>query len=163
MKKPVLLINSGTNFNRLNDFRLLSLRFGICLMIALSSNGSVLPFNYANNGLGPNWTLVFHDDFTGTSLNKTNWDPYWFSDGTLLPGSSTHGYATNVTVNGQLNLREELHQRCVHLVKPIRRRQGRLPVCLWLRGGPDHASDQRHCDCAVAGVVARRAKLADGR
>jgi hypothetical protein len=104
MKKRVLLINSGTSFNRLNDFRLLSLLFGICLMIALSSNGSVLPFNYAINGLGPNWTLVFHDDFTGTSLNKTSWAPYWFSDGTLLPGSSTPGYATNVTVNGQLNL-----------------------------------------------------------
>ena len=74
-------------------------------MIALPSEGSVLPFNYANNGLGTNWALVFHDDFTGTSLNKTNWAPYWFSDGTLNPGSNTRGYASNVTVNGQLNLR----------------------------------------------------------
>ena len=104
MKMPVLLINSGTSFNRLNDFRRLSLLFGICLMMALSSNGSVLPFNYANNGLGPNWALVFHDDFTGTRLNKTNWAPYWFSNGSLNPGSSTYGYASNVTVNGQLNL-----------------------------------------------------------
>ena len=76
----------------------------IGLLIALSSNGAVLPFNYANNGLGSNWTLVFQDEFSGTSLNKTNWVPYWFSDGTLLPGSSTPGYASNVTVNGQLNL-----------------------------------------------------------
>lgn len=104
MKKPVRLIRSGTSFNRLSEFSLLSLLFGICLMIAVSSNGSVLPFNYASNGLGTNWTLVFQDDFTGTSLNTTNWAPYWFSDGTLNPGSTTRGYASNVTVNGQLNL-----------------------------------------------------------
>ena len=104
MKKPVPLIHSGTSFNRLKDFRLLSLLFGICLMIAPSSNGSVLPFNCATNGLGLNWVLVFHDDFTGTSLNRTNWVPYWFSDGTTNPGSGTRGYASNVVVNGQLNL-----------------------------------------------------------
>jgi Glycosyl hydrolases family 16 len=100
-KKPRLLRHS-----RMNDFTLLSLLFGICLMTAKSSGGSVLPFNYANNALGSNWTLVFSDDFSGTSLNKTNWAPYWFSDGTSLPGGSTStpGYATNVTVNGQLNL-----------------------------------------------------------
>jgi beta-glucanase (GH16 family) len=73
-------------------------------MIARLSNGSALPFNYADNGLGSNWTLVFNDDFSGTSLNPTNWAPYWFSDGNLNPGSSTRGYASNVTVNGQLNL-----------------------------------------------------------
>lgn len=84
---------------------LLSLFFGICLLIALSSHGSVLPFDYASNGLGSKWTLVFSDDFSGTSLNKTNWASYWFSDGTLNPGSGTWGYASNVTVNGQLNLR----------------------------------------------------------
>jgi hypothetical protein len=100
MKKPILLINSGTSF-----LRPLSLLFGICLMLAQSSHSSMLPFNSANNGLGSNWTLVFNDDFSGTSLNKTNWAPYWFSDGTLNPGSSTWGYASNVTVNGQLNLR----------------------------------------------------------
>lgn len=85
---------------------LLSLLFGTSLMIALSTHGSVLPFNFANNGLGSNWTLVFSDNFSGTSLNKTNWVPYWFSDGTPLPGGSTStpGYATNVTVNGELNL-----------------------------------------------------------
>src|SRR5580693_5511666 len=104
MKKPVPLITSGTSFHRLNDFRRLNLLFGICLIIARSSSGSVLPFNCASNGLGPNWTLVFHDDFTGTSLNRTNWAPYWFSDGTLNPGSNTRGYASNVTVNAQLNL-----------------------------------------------------------
>lgn len=71
----------------------------------LSSYGSVLPFNYASNGLGSNWTLVFHDEFTGTSLNRTNWAPYWFSDGTVLPGRTMRGYASNVMVNGQLNLR----------------------------------------------------------
>jgi Glycosyl hydrolases family 16 len=85
-----------------NYLRLPSLLLGICL--ALSATGSVLPFNYTNNGLGSNWTLVFSDDFSGTSLNKTNWAPYWFSDGTLNPGSGTWGYASNVTVNGQLNL-----------------------------------------------------------
>lgn len=73
-------------------------------MIVLSSHAVVLPFNYANNGLGTNWALLFNDNFTGTSLNKTNWAPYWFSDGTLNPGSNTRGYASNVTVNGQLNL-----------------------------------------------------------
>lgn len=114
MKKSALFINSGTSFNRLNDFRLLSLLFGICQMIALSSNGSVLPFNYANNGLGSNWMLVFNDDFTGTSLNKTNWAPYWFSDGTFLPGSSTRGYASNVMVNGPLNLlRNSTNGACI--------------------------------------------------
>ena len=82
-----------------------SLVVGICLIIALPSNGSVLPFNYASNGLGSNWTLVFHDDFTGASLNRTNWAPYWFSDGTVLPGRTMRGYASNVMVNGQLNLR----------------------------------------------------------
>ena len=81
-----------------------SLLVGTCLLIALPSNGLVLPFNYASNGLGTNWTLVFHDDFTGTSLNRTNWVPYWFSDGTVLPGATMRGYASNVTVNGQLNL-----------------------------------------------------------
>lgn len=78
----------------------LALVFGV-----LSSSASVLPFNSGNNGLGSNWTLVFSDDFSGTSLNKTNWVPYWFSDGTVLPGSSMRGYASNVWVNGQLNLR----------------------------------------------------------
>jgi len=73
-------------------------------MIAQSSNGSVLPYNYANNGLGSNWALAFQDNFSGTSLNKTNWVPYWFSDGTINPGSGTRGYASNVVVNGQLNL-----------------------------------------------------------
>ncbi len=77
---------------------------GICLILALSSHGSVLPFNCASNGLGSNWALVFNDTFAGTTLNKTNWAPYWFSDGTLLPGSKTFGYSSNVTVNGQLNL-----------------------------------------------------------
>jgi hypothetical protein len=100
VKKPVLLIHLGTIINRQ-----LNLLFGICLVTAWSSSGSVLPFNYANNGLGSNWVLVFSDNFSGTSLNKTNWVPYWFSDGTLNPGSATWGYATNVTVNGQLNLR----------------------------------------------------------
>jgi hypothetical protein len=114
MKKPALLINSGTGFIRRNDFRLFSLLFGICLMIARSSIGSVLPFNYANNGLGSNWALVFHDDFTGTSLNRTNWAPYWFSNGTLLPGSGTPGYASNVTINGQLNLmRNSTNGACI--------------------------------------------------
>lgn len=82
-----------------------SLLVGTCLIIAASSDGSMLPFNYASNGLGSNWTLVFHDDFTGTTLNQTNWVPYWFSDGTVLPGRTMRGYASNVTVNGQLNLR----------------------------------------------------------
>jgi hypothetical protein len=104
MENPVHWINSKTSFNGLNDFSRLRLLFGICLMMALSANGSVLPFNDATNGLGSNWALVFNDDFTGTSLNPTNWAPYWFADGTLNPGSSTRGYATNVTVNGQLNL-----------------------------------------------------------
>ena len=99
MKKPILLIHCWTSIDRL-----LSLLIGICLMVALSSNGSVLPYNSANNGLGSNWALVFCDDFSGTSLNKTNWAPYWFSDGTLNPGSNTRGYASNVTVNAQLNL-----------------------------------------------------------
>jgi hypothetical protein len=84
--------------------RLKPLFLGLCLMITLSSNSSVLPFNYANNGLGSNWALVFQDAFSGTNLNHTNWVPYWFSDGTINPGSSTYGYASNVVVNGQLNL-----------------------------------------------------------
>jgi hypothetical protein len=75
------------------------------LDLSLSSDASVLPYNYATNGLGSNWTLVFDDEFAGTSLNKTNWVPYWFSDGTVLPGSNLRGYASNVWVNGQLNLR----------------------------------------------------------
>lgn len=104
MKKPVHLINSKTSFNGMNDFRRSSLLFGICLIMALSAKGSLLPFNNDSNGLGSNWALVFNDDFTGTSLNPTNWAPYWFADGNLNPGSSTRGYATNVTVNGQLNL-----------------------------------------------------------
>jgi beta-glucanase (GH16 family) len=83
---------------------LMSLLFGICLLIALPSGGPVLPYNCTHNELGSNWTLVFHDDFTGASLNTTKWAPYWFSDGTLNPGSQTRGYASNVTVNGQLNL-----------------------------------------------------------
>ena len=104
MNMPVLLINSRTSFNRLNDCRRLCLLVGSWLVMVLSVNGAVLPFNFASNGLGANWTLVFNDDFSGTSLNPTNWAPYWFADGTLNPGSSTRGYATNVTVNGQLNL-----------------------------------------------------------
>jgi hypothetical protein len=94
--------------------RIQSLLFGVCLGLSRSSQGAVLPFNYAQNGLGSNWTLVFHDDFTGTSLNKTNWVPYWFSDGTVLPGSSMRGYASNVTVNGQLNLvRRSTNGACI--------------------------------------------------
>src|SRR5215469_14099458 len=89
----------------MNDFRRLSLLVGIYLVVASNGLGSVLPFNCTSNGLGSNWTLVFSDDFSGTSLNKTNWAPYWFSDGTILPGSNMRGYASNVVVNGQVNLR----------------------------------------------------------
>jgi hypothetical protein len=88
----------------LNHFRLPSLLCGICLMMALPSDAAVLPYNYASNGLGTNWALVFQDNFAGTSLNTTNWVPYWFSDGTTNPGSGTRGWASNVVVNGQLNL-----------------------------------------------------------
>jgi hypothetical protein len=95
MTKPNRLIQSASG---LSGFLI------ICLMTAVSSSGAVLPYNYASNGLGPNWTLQFSDNFSGTTLNKTNWAPYWFSDGTELPGSSTWGYQSNVTVNGQLNL-----------------------------------------------------------
>jgi hypothetical protein len=63
MKRRVLLNNSRTSFKRLNDCRRLSLLVGTWLVMALSANGSVLPFNFANNGLGSNWTLVFNDDF----------------------------------------------------------------------------------------------------
>ena len=86
-------------------FRLLSLLFGICLLIVQSSNGSVLPFNYAKNKLGSDWALVFSDDFVGTKLDTTKWAPYWFSDGNLNPGSTTRGYASDVTVDGHLNLK----------------------------------------------------------
>jgi len=86
-------------------FRLLILLSWIGLMISNSSSGSMLPFNYDKNKLGSNWTLVFNDEFIGTKLNTTNWAPYWFSDGNLNPGSSTRSYATNVTLDGHLNLR----------------------------------------------------------
>ncbi len=105
MKMLVHLIVTRTSYNRRIDFRRLCQIFGIYLMMARSADGSVLPFNYATNGLGSNWALVFNDEFTGTSLNSTNWAPYWFFDGNFNPGSSTRGYAANVTVNGQLNLR----------------------------------------------------------
>ena len=82
----------------------LSLLFTICLMASLCSSGTVLPFDYASNGLGANWALIFNDNFSGTNLNNTNWVPYWFSNGTINPGSGTWGYSSNVTVNGQLNL-----------------------------------------------------------
>ncbi|HEX3628789.1 MAG TPA: glycoside hydrolase family 16 protein [Verrucomicrobiae bacterium] len=94
------------------NFRFAGLLFGFCF--ALSSTASVLPFNYAVNGLGSRWTVVFDDEFTGTSLNKTNWAPYWFSDGTVLPGSNMRGYASNVVVNGQLNLwRKSTNGACI--------------------------------------------------
>ena len=87
-----------------NAFRRLSLLLRLGLLLARSAHSAVLPYNSATNGLGANWALVFNDDFSGPGLNPTNWAPYWFFDGNLNPGSNTRGYATNVTVNGQLNL-----------------------------------------------------------
>jgi hypothetical protein len=58
-----------------------------------------------NGPSGPpgNWTLEFADEFTGTSLDTTKWEPTWFGGGSMNNVSTS---ASNVTVaNGEAQLR----------------------------------------------------------
>jgi len=57
-------------------------------------------------GPGGSWTLVFDDEFDGTSLDSTKWDPNWFGEGGRMDNVGT--YARNVSVsNGEVRLRLE--------------------------------------------------------
>lgn len=49
-------------------------------------------------GVGGAWTLVFDDEFDGTSLDTTKWDPHWFDEGAKQNNVGT--YAENVAVAG---------------------------------------------------------------
>lgn len=55
---------------------------------------------------GGTYTVIFSDDFTGTSLDSTKWTPGWFGTGISGPVSSGVPYdSANVSVsNGGLNL-----------------------------------------------------------
>jgi Glycosyl hydrolases family 16 len=44
------------------------------------------------------WTLVFDDEFNGTSLDTTKWDPHWYQEGGVMNNVGT--YAANVSVSG---------------------------------------------------------------
>ncbi|MDB5163684.1 MAG: hypothetical protein JWS12_301 [Candidatus Saccharibacteria bacterium] len=61
------------------------------------------PYRAAGNTDNLPSKMVFNDDFSGTSLDKTRWAPVWFSDGNTQNGTVMS--AANVTVsNGFLNL-----------------------------------------------------------
>jgi hypothetical protein len=44
------------------------------------------------------WSLVFDDEFSGTSLDTTRWAPNWYSEGGKMNNVGT--YAANVSVSG---------------------------------------------------------------
>jgi hypothetical protein len=50
--------------------------------------------------VGPtgSWDMVFEDNFDGTSLDTTKWDPNWYKEGASQNNVST--YASNVSVSG---------------------------------------------------------------
>ena len=55
-------------------------------------------------GPGGTWTQVFGDEFNGTAIDQTKWDPNWFGEGGVMNDVPTH--ASNVLVkNGRLFLR----------------------------------------------------------
>ncbi len=43
------------------------------------------------------WTLKFDDEFNGTSLDRTKWDPNWYGEGGSMNGVGT--YSANTTVS----------------------------------------------------------------
>jgi hypothetical protein len=49
-------------------------------------------------GLPGPWTMVFDDEFDGTSLDTTKWAPHWYSEGGQMNNVGT--YEANVAVSG---------------------------------------------------------------
>lgn len=47
-------------------------------------------------GASGSWMLVFQDEFEGTSLDTTKWDPYWYCEGCVQNRTAT--FSTNVAV-----------------------------------------------------------------
>jgi hypothetical protein len=59
-------------------------------------------------GPGGTWTQVFGDEFAGTTIDESKWDPNWFGEGGVMNDVPT--YASNVAINnGRLFLR--LHKQ----------------------------------------------------
>lgn len=50
------------------------------------------------NGPSGNWSIVFDDEFSGTSLDLTKWSPNWYGEGGKMNNVGT--YAANATVAG---------------------------------------------------------------
>jgi hypothetical protein len=65
---------------------------------ASSSGTSTTTTTMLPHGLGGAWTLVFDDEFDGTSLDTSKWSPNWFGDGGKMNNVGT--YAANVAVGG---------------------------------------------------------------
>src|SRR6185437_5650008 len=52
---------------------------------------------------GGSWTLVFDDEFTGTSLDTTKWQPGWFGSSGITPpvnSGSPQNNSAYVSVSG---------------------------------------------------------------
>lgn len=62
------------------------------------SSGTLSPL-----GVPGNWTLIFDDEFSGSTLNTSTWAPYWFHNGSQQ--NQTTMESSNVSVSGgTLNL-----------------------------------------------------------
>lgn len=54
-------------------------------------------------GIAGLWSLSFQDEFSGTALDTTKWEPRWFSEGGTMNNVGT--FASNITVaNGEARL-----------------------------------------------------------
>lgn len=49
-------------------------------------------------GVPGTWTLAFDDEFDGTALDASKWDPNWYGEGGTMNNVAT--YASNVSVSG---------------------------------------------------------------
>ena len=54
-------------------------------------------------GVAGSWSLAFDDEFNGTSLDRSKWEPYWFNASMWLSSSITDPHNVSVA-NGQLTL-----------------------------------------------------------
>src|SRR5215210_3238099 len=88
------LDRTGASVGRVDD-RAERRRLGRALAIAVVVLGVLVPAGPASA-----WTFVFGDEFNGTSVDRTKWNPYHWT-----PGNTFYDPANVIVANGKLSLR----------------------------------------------------------